>query len=532
VEAALTRPIDLTRSAPRVINPWWIAGTVMLATFMEVLDTSVANVALPHIAGNLSASVDEATWVLTAYLVSNAIVLPLSGWFSTLFGRKRFYMACVAIFSISSLLCGIAPTLPLLVAFRILQGLGGGALQPISQAILVESFPAEKQGVATAFYGMGVVVAPVIGPTLGGWITDNYSWRWIFLINIPVGVLSMVLTTWLIADPAHLVRKTFRTGLKLDYVGLGLLATGLAALEIFLDEGQRNDWFGSNMIVAAAIIAFVCLIAVVVWELRQADPIVDFRILKNRNFAVAAVAIYAVGFTLYGSTALLPIFLQTILGYSALLSGLVLSPGGVAMMIGFAMVGRLLGFMQARSLIVFGLIVSAIGTYQMSGFNLEIDFRTAMWARTLQAFGLAFLFVPINVAAFSAVPRERLGYATGLMNLFRNVGGSGGIAMITTLLARRQQLHQERLVSHLTTLDPGYVDALRGIAANLVDKGTSAADAAIQAPGMLYGLMQRQAAMMAVTDTFWLLSLVFVAMVPIALLLKNSRPPAGPIHVD
>jgi len=529
VEATLTLPTVAPRTA---INPWFIAGTVMLATFMEVLDTSVANVALPHIAGNLSASVDEATWVLTAYLVANAIVLPLSGWFSTLFGRTRFYMACVAIFTVSSLLCGIAPSLPLLILFRILQGLGGGALQPISQAILVESFPREKQGVATAFYGMGVVVAPVIGPTLGGWMTDNFSWRWIFLINIPFGILSILLTTMLIKDPPDFIRKTFKTGLKLDYIGLGLLATGLAALEILLDEGQRSDWFGSPMIVAAAVIAVVALVAVVVWELRQTDPVVDFRILKNRSFTVAAVTMYAVGFILYGSTALLPIFLQTMLGYTALLSGLVLSPGGVAMMIGFAIVGRILGKVQPRTLIVFGLLVSALGTYQMSGFNLNIDFNTAMWARTLQAFGLAFLFVPINVAAFSAIPREKLGYATGLMNLFRNIGGSAGIAMITTMMARRSQFHQGNLVSHVTPLDPGYGDMLAGTASTLVGQGASAADAAGQAQGLLYGLVQRQALMMAVTDTFFVLSLIFVAMVPLAFLIKRSAPPTGPIHVD
>lgn len=521
-----------TSGARPAINPWFIAGTVMLATFMEVLDTSVANVALPHIAGNLSASVNEATWVLTAYLVANAIVLPLSGWFSSLFGRKQFYMACVVIFTVSSLLCGIAPSLPLLIVFRILQGLGGGALQPISQAILVESFPREKQGVATAFYGMGVVVAPVIGPTLGGWMTDNFSWRWIFLINIPFGILSVVLTTMLIADPPNFVRKTFKTGLKLDYIGLGLLATGLAALEIMLDEGQREDWFGSHMIVAAAVIAVVALVGVVAWELRQDDPVVDFRILKNRSFAVAAVTMYAVGFTLYGSTALLPIFLQTVLGYTALLSGLVLSPGGVAMMIGFAMVGRLLGVLQARSLIVFGLLMSALGTYQMAGFNLNVDFSTAMWARTIQAFGMAFLFVPINVAAFSAIPREKLGYATGLMNLFRNIGGSGGIAMITTMVARRSQFHQGTLVSHVTPLDPGYGDMLQGTASALVARGASAADAAGQAQGIVYGVVQRQAAMMAVADTFWLLSLVFLVMVPLVFLLKKTPRVAGPVPME
>jgi DHA2 family multidrug resistance protein len=506
----------------RAINPWAIAGIVLLATFMEVLDTSVANVALPNIAGNLSASVDEATWVLTAYLVANAIVLPLSGWFSSLFGRKRFYMACVAIFTISSLLCGLAPSLGLLILFRVLQGLGGGALQPISQAILVESFPREKQGVAMAFYGMGVVVAPVIGPTLGGWITDNYTWRWIFLINIPVGILSLLLTAAMIFDPPHLVRKTFANGLKLDYIGIGLLSLGLASLEILLDEGQRNDWFGSKMIVIAAFIAAASLIAVVIWELRQDQPVVDFRILANRNFALAAIIMYAVGFTLYGSTAILPIFLQTILGYTALLSGLVLSPGGIAMMIGMLLVGRLLGRLQARWLLAFGLVVAAAGLFQMSGFTLDVDFRTAMWARTIQALGMAFLFVPVNTVAFSSVRPERLGYATGLMNLFRNIGGSAGIAMVTTIVARREQFHQEVLVSHLTPLDGGLLPTLNDIAANLVTRGASAADASVQAYGMLYGLVQRQASMLAVADTFWVLALVFLGLIPLVLALRAA----------
>jgi DHA2 family multidrug resistance protein len=513
----------------RTVNPWTIASIVLLATFMEVLDTSVANVALPHIAGNLSASVDEATWVLTAYLVANAIVLPLSGWFSTLFGRKRFYMACVAIFTVSSLLCGIAPSLPLLIFFRVLQGLGGGALQPVSQAILTESFPREKQGVAMAFYGMGVVVAPVIGPTLGGWITDNYTWRWIFLINIPVGILSLSLTAAMIFDPPHLVRKTFANGLKLDYIGLGLLSLGLAALEIFLDEGQRNDWFGSHMIVAAAIVAVVALVGVVIWELRQDQPVVDFRILANRNFALAAIIMYGVGFTLYGSTAILPIFLQTVLGYTALLSGLVLSPGGIAMMLGMFIVGRMLGRFEARWLIVFGLVVAAAGVFQMSGFNLDIDFRTAVWARTIQALGLAFLFVPVNTTAFSAVPPEKLGSATGLMNLFRNIGGSGGIAMITTILARRGQFHQEVLVSRLTPLDDAVATTLHGMSANLVAHGSTAADAMPQAQGLLYALVQKQAAMLAVADTFWILGLIFIGMIPIVLLLRKTQVRPGTV---
>ena len=523
---AIVKP---TRAA---VNPWAIAGTVMLATFMEVLDTSVANVALPHIAGSLSASVDESTWVLTAYLVANAIVLPLSAWFSTLFGRKRFYMTCVGIFTVSSFLCGVAPSLGLLILFRVLQGLGGGALQPISQAILVESFPREKQGAAMAFYGMGVVVAPVIGPTLGGWITDDYSWRWIFLINIPVGILSVVLTTWLIADPPHLVRRTFASGLKLDYIGLGLLSTGLASLEILLDEGQRDDWFGSNLIIAAAVIAAFSLVSVVIWELRQKQPVIDLRILKNRNFALSAVTMYAVGFTLYGSTAILPIFLQTILGYTALLSGLVLSPGGVAMMIGMALVGRLLGTFEARWLIIFGLVLAAAGLFAMSGFNLEVDFRSAMWARTIQAFGMAFLFVPINTTAFSSVAKEKLGYATGMINLFRNIGGSGGIAMVNTILARREQFHQQVLVSHLTPMDGSYADTLRNTAAAIAAQGASTADAAVQAQGVVYGMVQRNAAMLAVNDTFWILAVIFLGMIPLVLLLKKTASRPGPVMME
>ncbi len=525
-------PTTSSAASPEpAVNPWLIAATAMLATFMEVLDTSVANVALPHIAGNLSSSVDEATWVLTAYLVANAIVLPLSGWFSSVFGRKNFYMACVAIFTFASLMCGVAPSLGALVFFRILQGLGGGALAPISQAIVAESFPEEKQGMAMAFFGMGVVVAPVIGPTLGGWITDNYSWRWIFLINIPVGALSVLLTTLLITDPPHLVRRAW-AGLRFDYVGIGLISLGLASLEILLDEGQRNDWFGSHMIVAAAVFTVVGLVGAVVWELRHPDPVVDFRILKSGNFALSAVLMYALGFALYGSTAILPIFLQTILGYTATLSGLVLSPGGIAMMVGMAVVGRLMGKIDSRWLVIFGVLVAAYGLIGMSHFNLSVDFETAMWTRTVQALGMAFLFVPINTTAFGSVAKEKLGNASGLMNLFRNIGGSAGIAMVTTIVARRSQFHQDRLVSHLTPLDPNYTQTLQQVTGQLAAQGAGTVDAAAQAHGVLYGLVQRSAAMMAVADTFWTLAVIFLAMIPLALLMRNTGRPGGPIMME
>ena len=503
------------------ISPWAIAFTVMLATFMEVLDTSVANVALPHIAGNLASTVDESTWVLTSYLVSNAIVLPLAGWFSTLFGRKRFYMICVGLFTLSSLLCGFAPSLGLLVVFRTLQGIGGGAMQPISQAILVESFPKHKQGMAMAVYGMGVVVAPIIGPTLGGWITDDYSWRWIFLINIPVGLLSLALSAMLLHDPAYLERKNLRK-LRIDYIGLGLIVLGLGFLEVTLDKGQREDWFASHLIVVSALLACISLVSVAIWEWRHPDPVVSLKLLRDRNFFIATSAMFLLGFVLYGSTMLLPVLLQTLLGYTAMMSGLVLSPAGLANIVLLPIVGKLISKVQARWLVIFGLVVSAVGLFQMAGFNTQLDFRTAMMARTVQSAGLAFLFVPLNTIAFSYIPKETVNRATGLINLARNIGGSCGIAMVTTMLARRAQFHQSVLVSHLTPYDFAYREMLRGAGQATMAHGTAAALAPHQAQGMLYGLVQRESAMMAFVDNFWLLAVTFLALIPVMLLVKST----------
>jgi DHA2 family multidrug resistance protein len=515
-----------------LINPWVIAGTVMLATFMEVLDTSVANVALPHIAGSLSSSVDEATWVLTAYLVANAIVLPLSGWFSTWFGRKRFYMGCVILFTASSAMCGLAPSLPILILCRVLQGLGGGALQPVSQAILRETFPREKQGIAMAVYGMGVVFAPVVGPTLGGWITDNYTWRWIFLINIPVGICSLLLTSLLIFDPPSLFRKTLRDGLKIDYIGLGLLATGLGSLEIMLDEGQRHDWFSSHGIVTAAVIGAVGLIGVVVWELRQKEPMVDFHLLQDRTFAISTASMFVLGFVLYGSTMALPLFLQTLLGYTAMQSGLALSPGGLMIMFMMPIVGILLSRIQARWLIILGLAVSALGLFQMSQFDTQINFGHAVSARVLQSLGLAFLFVPINTVAFAFIARQKTGYATGLINLARNMGGSSGIAICTTLIARREQFHQQRLIGNLSPFNPAFQSALAGTKQLLMTNGANSAQAAAQAQGMLYNSMQQQAAMLSFNEVFWVLGVLFLAVIPLLFLMKKTGPVKGAVAID
>ena len=500
----------------------------MLAIFMEVLDTSVANVALPHIAGNLSAGVDESTWVLTSYLVSNAIVLPLTGWFSSLFGRKRFYMTCVAIFTFSSMLCGLAPSLPLLVFFRVLQGAGGGALQPISQAILLESFPKQKRGMAMAIFGMGVVLAPIIGPTLGGWITDSYSWRWIFLINIPVGVISLVLTLFLIFDPPYLVRKSLREGARIDYIGIGLLSVGLGFLQVVLDKGEREDWFGSSFIVWCSVVAVIGLLGAFLWELSREDPAVDFHLLKERNFLIATMTMFMLGVVLYGSTALLPIFLQTLLGYTALLSGLVLSPGGFLVIFLLPVVGKLLTRIESRWLVVFGLSMLALSLFHMANFTLEVDFGTAMMARVYQSAGMAFLFVPINVMAFYFVPKEKINNATGIINLARNIGGSVGIAGVVTMLARRAQFHQSVLVSHMTPLDSAYQAMLSGAKQMLVAQGSDPVQAAHQAQGLAYGLLMRHASMLAFLDDFWLMAVASLGMIPFMFLMKKVRPHKGP----
>ena len=510
------------------VNPWIIAGTVMLATFMEVLDTSVANVALPHIAGNLSAGLDESTWILTSYLVSNAIVLPLSGWFSMIFGRKKFYQGCVFIFTLSSFLCGMAPNLPLLIIFRIMQGLGGGALQPIAQAILIESFPRKKQGMAMAVYGMGVVMAPIIGPTLGGWITDNFSWRWIFLINIPVGVASVMLTQVLVHDPHYLVRKKLRE-VKIDYLGLGLLSLGLGFLEIMLDTGQKHDWFSSRFIQMSAVIALVSLVWLVFWELRIEEPVVNLRLFKIFNFTLATITMFVLGGVLYGSTVLLPMLLQTLLGYTAMQSGMVLSPGGIAVIFMMPLVGFLLSRYEPRFLIMVGLFTSAAGLYHMSKFNANIDFGTAMWARVFQSLGLAFLFVPINTAAFASIPKEKTNSATGLINLARNVGGSVGIAFVAAYLASRSQVHQTILAGHTSPYDPAFQQRLSQLVGSMIQKGYSSVTAYQSAYGTIYGQVFRQARMMAFNDGFRMLAFAFLLLIPLVLMMKTKRHADQPV---
>jgi DHA2 family multidrug resistance protein len=511
-------------------NPWAIAFTVTLATFMEVLDTSIANVALPHIAGGLSAGIDESTWILTSYLVSNAIVLPISGWLATVIGRKRFYMSCVAVFALSSLMCGLAPTLGILIVFRVIQGAGGGGLGPSEQSILADTFPPERLGMAFAMYGMAVVLAPAIGPTLGGWITDNYNWRWIFFINLPIGILSLFLSYRMVEDPPRLIEQTRKeraNGLNIDYAGLALIAAGIGALQVVLDKGQRDGWFQSWFIAGFTIIGIVALIAFVIWELRSKHPVVDVRMLGEPTFAISNLMIFVLGFVLYGTTVMLPQFMQGMLGYTARTSGMALSPGGFAIMLAMPVVGALVSRVDSRWLIAFGLCTTALAVYHMTGLNLQVDFWTIARYRIYQALGIGFLFIPINTMAYVGLPPEKNNQVSGMINLFRNIGGSVGISMVTTMLARGQQVHQDALSAHTSSFDRAFNGTVNALGESAFHAGASHADAMHRGLAQFYGVMQRQAAAQAYISVFWMLAIMCVAIAPLVFLMKKNDPGKG-----
>ncbi|MFP5228498.1 MAG: DHA2 family efflux MFS transporter permease subunit [Acidobacteriota bacterium] len=519
-------------------NPWAVALTVTLATFMEVLDTSIANVAIPHIAGGLGASQDEATWVLTSYLVSNAVILPASAYLVGFLGRKRFYMICVALFGISSMLCGLAPSLPLLILFRVLQGAGGGGLQPSEQAILADTFPPHKRGQAFAVYGMAVVLAPAIGPTLGGWITDNYTWRWIFFINVPIAILSLVLTSRIVEDPPHIHKEVAaqrKRGLNLDYLGFGLLAVGFGSLQFVLDKGQENDWFGSHVITTFFFLCIGALVGLIVWEIAQIRrghrPILDLTMFRNRNFGISAVLMFVLGFALFGTTVLIPLFVQQMMGYTAEQAGLVISPGGIAILFLMPLVGFLVSRVDARYLIAFGFLILSAALYSLRTIDTQASYSYVAWMRIFQASGLAFLFVPINTLSYSDVPREKNNDVSGLMNLSRNIGGSCGTSFFVTLLARRSQLHQDRLAYYLNSASLQLRQSITGLANHLQQSGLTAsrAQARALAEGSLYQQLVRQSTQLAYLDVIAILSIGTVCMIPLIFLMKKRTggAPAG-----
>jgi DHA2 family multidrug resistance protein len=514
------------RWQPR-FNPWLIAAVVALAAFMEVLDTSIANVALPHIAGGLGASNDQSTWVLTSYLAANAVVLPISGWLAGRFGRKRFFLLCIVIFTVSSALCGSAVSLGLLILFRAIQGAGGGGLQPMAQAILADTFPPQKRGLAFSLYGITAVIAPTIGPTLGGWITDDYSWRWIFYLNLPIGVLAFFLVSRMVEDPPYL-RQNRTAGVRLDYLGLSLLALGIGTLQVVLAKGQEDDWFGSRFILTLSVVSAVSLVWLVFRQLWNRHPFMDLRLYKNMNFAMSNLMMFTLGVVYFSSLVLIPQFLQTLMGYTARLAGLVLSASGIVLLLAMPIVGQLSTRIAAKYLIAFGWFSIALAMfYSTKRIDLEISFNVAMWLRVAQAAGLPFLFVPITLASYIGIPAEKSNDAAGLINFMRNIGSSVGTSMVTTLLARRAQFHQAMLASYTSNYDSVFRNQTAALARQFVRSGTSVADAQHQAYGLAYQAMQNQAQLLSYIDAFKVLAVGAVIMGLLAFLMRKNDPRSG-----
>ena len=508
----------------RHVNPWLIAVSVMFATFMEVLDTTVVNVSLPHIAGSLSVTIDEATWALTSYLVANAIILPMTGWLASRFGRKNLLMLSVIGFTGASFLCGLAPNLPSLIVFRIVQGATGGALQPLSQAVLLEAFPPHDRGKAMGFWGLGIVVAPILGPVVGGWLTDNYSWRWVFYINIPVGIASIVMTKLFIFDPPYLRSESRR----IDYWGLGMLCVGIGALQYVLDKGQEDDWFASTTITVLAILAAVTLIALVVHELTTDEPVVDLRLFKARSYAVGVFLMTVLGFVLYGSIVLLPIMLQTLLGYPSLQAGNAMAPRGIGSFFMMPLTGLMTGRFDARKLLTIGLLTGGTTLLWLSRLNLQAGYWDIFWPQLMQGAGLSLLFVPLTTVAMDPIPRERMGYATSLFNLMRNIGGSVGIAITGTMLARSSRATAATLGSNVNIYDPATQTMLLQMRSAFMAAGADAATATSRAYAAMFGLLQRQAAMVSFVGIFQLLGVVFIALIPLVLLMQRPRQAGAP----
>lgn len=520
--ADMTANSTVTASRP-AINPWIIAMTVTLATFMEVLDSSIANVALPHMAGTLGASTEESTWVLTSYLVSSAIVLPMSGWLSNLIGRKRFYMTCVAIFTVSSVLCGLAHSLPMLIFFRVLQGAGGGGLQPTEQAILADTFSAKQRGMAFAMYGMAVVVAPAIGPTFGGWITDNFSWHWIFFINLPIGILSLSLTQRLVHDPAYL-RNMRRSGIRVDYMGIGLIVIGVGFLQFVLDKGQELDWFSSRPILICFVVSVVALVALVIREITHEDPIMDLRLLSKRNFATAVTFSCILGMVLNGSTILLPQFLQDDLGYTAKLAGMALSPGGLALAFMMPVAGILATKFDPRVIIAAGFAMTSFGLFHITNLNLTVSFGTLIAYRVIQVIGIPLIFIPISTLNYVGVPRHKFNQVSGISSFMRNIGGAIGVSALNNFLIRQGQTHRTMLTSHTNHANPFFERQLNAMTQNFMSMGMSASEASHRALAQFSAQVDLQSSVLGFVNVFWWMGLIVLCLVPLPFLMRRPSP--------
>ncbi len=504
------------------VNKWLIAATVMIPTIMEIVDTSVANVALDHIRGSLSAGVDEVTWVLTSYLVSNAIIIPMTGWLSRTFGRKRYLTFSVTLFTLSSFMCGSAPNLGMLVFFRVLQGIGGGALQPLSQSILLESFPPKQHGVAMAVFGVGVMFGPIVGPFLGGWLTDNLSWRWIFYVNIPIGTVALIMTYFFIYDPSYLQRVRE----KIDYWGLALLVTWVGCLQIVLDNGERKDWFNSNFIVIMSAVSVAAFVFFIFVELTTDKPVVNLRTFKSVSFTAGNIMFFIAFFCFFGSLVLLPLYLQLLMGYTATLAGMALSPGGIASLISMAIMGRLIGRIDARYILAAGIAITCYSFYMMTQFNLYADYQYVLMPRVVQGLGIGCLFVPLTTLTLSRIPKPEMGNAAGIFNLLRNLGGSFGIAFSATMLSRHAQINHNHLIEHVTPTGISFQQAFQSLRLMLPRMGVIPALQDDAALGIIYREVQRQALMLSFNDSFRYLFLIFFAIIPFLFLLKR------PVHAE
>jgi DHA2 family multidrug resistance protein len=526
VDSAQSRPdADLSRSAAGNRNPWLIAAVMSIATFMEVLDSSIANVALSHIAGALGANASESTWVLTSYLVASAVILPASAWLSGVLGRKRFYLLCVALFTASSFLCGIAPNLECLIAFRVLQGLGGGGMAPIEQSMLADTFPPEKRAQAFALYGVAVIVAPTLGPTLGGYITDTWSWNWIFFINLPIGAIALVLVSWLVSEPEVLRRERrerLEGGLKFDFLGFVLVALWLGCLELVLDKGQENDWFASGTIRAFAAISFVSMLMLFPWEYTRKDPIFNVRLIFQRQFGGCLLAMLGVGAILYASTQVMPALVQSSFGYSATLAGLMLLPGGLAMAFLMPVSGEITKYVQPKFVIAGGLLVLSLALWHTTNLAPEASFRYFAWSRVYHMVAMPFLFIPITSASYVGIPSQNIEQAASLMNIARNTGGSIGISLYTTLLAQHEQLHQSRLVESIYPSSIQYQNTLSQLTENFVERGASKLDAHQQAIAFIGQQVSSQAVLLSYIDVFATLGSLAIVLMAIVLILLRT----------
>ena len=529
-EAPRRQGWDASRSAAGDRNPWLVAVIVSIATFMVVLDTAIANVSLRYIAGSLAASVDESTWIVTTYLIANAVVLPASGWLSNVVGRKRFYMLCVALFTGSSLLCGLAPNLAALIFFRILQGLGGGGMPTSEQAILADTFPPQRRGQAFALYGVAVIVAPTVGPTLGGWITDNFSWHWIFFINVPIGIASLALVHWFVDEPEALEREReerLAGGLKVDWIGFALIAATLACLEVVLDRGQIDDWFRSGTIVTFSILAAVSFLIFIPWELKQDDPIIEIRLLLHRQFGMSFFVMLMIGAILFGSNQIMPQLLQTTFPYTAMLSGLAMMPGGLAMLIIMPIAGQVTGRFQPKYLMVLGLSGIALSMWYSTTLTPDASFDYFGWIRVYQTIGLPFLFIPINTVAYDGLPANKTNQASALMNVARNLGGSIGISLANVVLTQRAQFHQSRLVESTTPTSPVFQSTLRAVTHYFMQHGISAGEAHSRAMGLFGQLIETQATILAYIDVFHVCAVAAAVMIPLVLIMVRRVQTQG-----